>query len=270
MFEADGYRVAVTVSPVVSALPDDWDPVPAGVVRRRSRLVEVLDPARASDTGLVRELGSIADLRAQLAAYEAGVVAELAARRPAETDLTADQPGHGVDGWVPDRVPAAGVSEFFADELATVMRTSQAAAVGLAERSLALVRELPATWGALADGLIDPPRATAVVRALAGQSTSAGGPVDPVVVAAVEAQAIGWAVAGEPPVRLRERTAAALIALDEAAADRRRKRAERCADVTVRAAADGMSQLVTDLSSPVAGGVPGRRGRLRPDAEGRR
>ncbi|WP_448616566.1 HNH endonuclease signature motif containing protein [Modestobacter sp. URMC 112] len=252
MFEADGYRVAVTVSPVVSALPDDWDPVPAGVVRRRSRLVEVLDPARASDRGLVRELGSIADLRAQLAAYEAGVVAELAARRPAETDLTADRPGHGVDGWVPDGVRAAGVSEFFADELATVMRTSQAAAVGLAERSLALVRELPATWGALADGLVDPARATAIVRALAGQSTSAGGPVDPAVVTAVEAQAIGWAVAGEPPVRLRERTAAALIALDEAAADRRRKRAERCADVTVRAAADGMAQLVTDLSSPVA------------------
>jgi hypothetical protein len=39
---------------------------------------------------LAGELASIADVRAQLAAYEAGVVAELASRRPAVWDL----PGH--------------------------------------------------------------------------------------------------------------------------------------------------------------------------------
>jgi hypothetical protein len=81
-----------------------------------------------------------------LAAYEAGLVAEFARRRPAQTDLTADQPGHGVEGWVPDRAPA-GVSEFFADELALVTGSSRSAAVGLAERPLALVGELPVTWG---------------------------------------------------------------------------------------------------------------------------
>jgi hypothetical protein len=133
-----------------------------------------------------------------------------------------------------------------------VTRSSLAAAVTLAERSLALVRELPATWAALADGLIDAPRANAIVRALGGQSVAAGGPVHPEVVAEVEAQALGWAVAGEPPVRLRERTAAALIAVDGAAADRRRRRAERQADVTVRAGADGMAELVTALPAPVA------------------
>jgi hypothetical protein len=69
--------------------------------------------------------------------------------------------------------------------------------------------------------------------------------VDPGVVGEVEAQALGWAVAGEPPVRLRERTAAALIAVDAAAADRRRTKAERAADVTVRATAEGRAcQLV--------------------------
>jgi hypothetical protein len=76
--------------------------------------------------------------------------------------------------------------------------------------------------------------------------------VEPGVVAEVEAQALGWAVAGQPPVRLRERTAAALIAVDAAAADRRHKRAERQADVTVRPMADGMAELVTGLPAPVA------------------
>jgi hypothetical protein len=241
VFEAGGFGVAVTVS-----LPE---PVPLG--RRRARLAEVLDPAGFPDAGLVGELASIADVRSQLAAYEAGVVAELARRRPVHTDLTEDEPGHGVAGWTPDRVPV-GVSEFFADELALVMRTSQAAAVALAERSLALVRELPATLGALADGLIDLGRANAIVAALRGQSTAAGGPVSPGVVGEVEAQSLGWAVAGETPGRLRERAAAALIAVDEAAADRRRKKAERLSDVTVRALPDGLAQLVGELPAPQA------------------
>jgi hypothetical protein len=73
-----------------------------------------------------------------------------------------------------------------------------------------------------------------------------------VVVGEVEAQALSWAMVGEPPRRLQERVAAAIIALDEAAADRRRKKAERHADVTVRSMPDGMSQLVADLSAPVA------------------
>ena len=242
MFEAGGFGVAVTVSPAL--------PVPAGR-RRASRLVEVLTPAGFSDAGLAGELASIADVRAQLAAYEAGLVAEFARRRPVDADLSEDEPGHGVEGWVPDRVPV-GVSEFFADELALVTRSSRAAAVGLAERSLSLVRELPATWGALADGLIDPGRATAIVRALGGQSTDAGGPVDRRVVAEVETQALGWAMAGETPRRLLERTAAALIAVDSCAADRRRKKTERLADVTVRALPDGLAQLVGEMPAPTA------------------
>ncbi|MFQ1001839.1 HNH endonuclease [Modestobacter sp. SSW1-42] len=212
---------------------------------------EVLAPELCSEDELVREMRAVADGRAQLAAYEAVLVAELAARRPAQTDLTDDQPGHGVEGWGPARV-AVGVSEFLVDELALLKGISLGAATGLAERSLALVRELTATWAALADGLVDEPRANAIVRALAGQSQSAGGPVEPAVVAEVEAQALAWAQAGETPVRLRERTAAALIAVDVAAADRRRKKADRAADVRVRPVGDGMSELIADLPTPVA------------------
>ena len=185
MFEAGGFGVAVTVAQAQPFDPDRWGPPPAGVTRRRSRLTDVLDPAGFTDAGLAAELASIADVRAQLAAYEAGVVAELAARRPAAWDLTEEHPGHRVEGWSPDRVPAS-VSEFFADELALVAHISPTAATVVAERSLALVHELTATWAALADGLIDPARAHAIVRALAGQSVDAGGPVDPGIVGEVE------------------------------------------------------------------------------------
>ena len=76
------------------------------------------------------------------------------------------------------------------------------------------------------------------------------------MVAEVEALALGWALAGETPRRLQERVAAALIAVDEAAADRRRRQAERAGDVRVRPTADGMSDLVAGLPTPVA--VAGR------------
>ena len=152
-------------------------------------------------------------------------MAELGRRRPVQADLTAGEPG-AVDGWLPDRAPV-GLSEFLADELALVTASSRAAAVGLAERSPALVRELPAVWAALADARIDEPRAKAVVAVLRGQAEAAGGEVDDDAVAEVAARAVAWAAAGEWPARLRERTAAALLAADEAAADRRRRRAER-------------------------------------------
>jgi len=251
VFEAGGFGVAVTVAAVEPYRPEGWGPVPAGVTRRRSRLTDLLDPGGFSDAGLVGELQAIGDGRSQFAAYEAVVVAGLAARRPVETDLSEGQPGHGVEGWVPGRVPV-GVSEFFADELAAIKGISRTAATVLAERSLVLVHELPATWGALADGLVDEPRAAAIVAALGGQSAAAGGPVEPVVVGEVEAQALGWAIAGETPRRLQERAAAALVAVDAAAADRRRRQAERAADVRVRATRDGMSELVGGLPSPVA------------------
>ncbi len=251
MFEAGGYGVALTVAPARPSLPDAWGPAPEGVTRRPARLTDMLDVDGFDDAEIARELAAVAVGRAKLAAYEAALVAGLAARRPQQSDLTEDQPGHGVEGYLPDRAPA-GVSEFFADELAVVAGISRAAATALTERSLVLRRELPATWAALADGLIDQPRANAIVKALGGQSEDAGGRVTPAVVAEVEAQALEWALAGETPVRLGERCAAALIAVDAAAADRRRRKAERCMDVQARATADGMGQLVADLPMPVA------------------
>jgi hypothetical protein len=245
-----GFGIAVTVSPVWSP-PAEWgESLPAGVTRRATRLTEILDPGELDGAGVAAELTAVACARAKIAAYEAGLVARLAALRSDRGDRK-EQPGAAVAGWLPEP-PPVGVSEFLPDELAMITRSSRAGAVGLAERSLVLVHELPETWGALADGRIDEPRARAIAAALGGQSVNAGGPVDPAVVAEVESRALEWALAGETPVRLKERTAAALIAADQAAADRRRKKAERHADVTVRRGADGMAELVADLPAPVA------------------
>jgi hypothetical protein len=68
----------------------------------------------------------------------------------------------------------------------------------------------------------------------------------------VVARAVEWAATGELPARLREKTAAALLGADAAAADRRRNRAERNAEVSVRTGRDGMAELVADLPAPVA------------------
>jgi hypothetical protein len=197
VFEAAAYGVALTVAPVAEPFEHPVQPVPPGVTRRRSRLTDVLDPFGFDDAGLVRELSAVAMGEAKLAAYQAGLVAAMAARRPASVDRGPDEPGHRVAGWTAES-PPVGVSEFFADELAMITGISPAAAVGLLGRSLVLVHELTATWAALADGLVDVARANAIVRALGGQSTAAGGPVDPAVVGEVEAQAVAWAVAGRP------------------------------------------------------------------------
>src|SRR3954466_10759144 len=99
MREAGGFGVAVTVSLADPVPAAQWEPLPAGVRRRRTRLVEILDPAGLTDAGLAGQLAVISVAGARVAACEAGVVAERAARRPAETDLAADQPGHRVEGW---------------------------------------------------------------------------------------------------------------------------------------------------------------------------
>jgi hypothetical protein len=98
MSEAGWFGVAVRVAPAV--------PVSAGGPGRR--LSDVLDPAGMTEAGLVGELYAVGDARSKLAAYEAAIVAQLAARRPASSDRSLDEPGHRVAGWTAD-APLAGV-----------------------------------------------------------------------------------------------------------------------------------------------------------------
>src|SRR5436309_14031636 len=80
MFDG-GFQLGVTVN-AVDGLSSDW-PTPAGAVDRPSRLGEILPVGVRSDSELAGDLQRLGEIRSVLAAYEAELVMELAARRPA-------------------------------------------------------------------------------------------------------------------------------------------------------------------------------------------
>jgi hypothetical protein len=220
-----GYRVGVSVTPV-EVLP--WPEPPTGVVARPSRLAEVLPPAERNDAEIAADLGRITEIEAALAAYRVALVTELAARRPAAADTPGGAPEPG------------DVDEFFADELAVVLNCSRTAASVLYEQSRTLTERLPVTVAALADGALDWPRA----RVLA---TELGRPADdtnPRIIAEVEAAVLPRAAALSIR-RLTDAVRAELVARDAAAAELRRRLAEKTADVKLRPVGDGMAELVS-------------------------
>ncbi|SFF23746.1 HNH endonuclease signature motif containing protein [Blastococcus tunisiensis] len=253
MFDGGGFGVGITVTPV-GAVPWDGDMppadvLPAGVVARPTRLGEMLPVTSRADGEIAGELQRITRLEAQLAAYRAELVAELAVRRPDSADRRPGEPGAASPDWAPgpggEQVP--GVSEFFVDELAMIGNCSRTAATTLAEHCLLLTRVLTATWAALADGRLDWPRA----RALAAELLAPSREVEPGLLAQVEAAVLPRA--HRLSIRgLQAAARAELLHLDPAAADRRRKRAERGTDVVVRPAADGMAELSVFLPHPMA------------------
>ncbi|TFV52193.1 HNH endonuclease signature motif containing protein [Blastococcus sp. TF02A_35] len=245
MFE--GWGVGLAVAELRPAAPVDAPGRPA-------RLSDVLPVAVRSPEGKVHELGRVQQLKSAIAAYEADLIAGLAADRPATADLPAGAPGAAAERWcAPDAAELArlgGVSEFFPDELAQVLRCSRAQATTVAVHALTLVHLLPRTWAALADGRIDWPRA----RGLAQQLGLPGEDVDPAVLAEVEAAVLPRAeelsVTGLRALAERE-----LVRRDPRAAERRRRRAQRAADVVLRPAPDGMAQLSVFLPAPDAAAV---------------
>ncbi|HET6392106.1 MAG TPA: hypothetical protein VFG13_04735, partial [Blastococcus sp.] len=239
MFEGGAYGVGVTVASLEPS-PGPATVLPAGVVERPTRLGEMMPVAARTDTELAVELQRVDRVRGRLAAYEAELVAELAARRPDSTDRQIGEPGAASPDWVPapGREPAPGVSEFFADELALILNCSRTAATKLADSSLLLTGQLRATWEALADGRLDWPRARAIAAELAEPARD----VEPALLAEVEAAVLARAT----QLSIRALQAAArteLLQRDAAAADRRRKRAVRAADVVLRPGRDGMAEL---------------------------
>ena len=230
---------------------EPW-PAPPGVTVRPTRLGELMPVATRTDAEIGVELQRIEQMDACLAAYKVELVSELARRRPDSDDRQIGEPGAASPDWLPGpgREPAAGVSEFFADELAIILNCSRTAATKLADQAALLTQRMSATWAALADGRLDWPRA----RAIASELMDPARDVAPHVLAAVEAAVLP---------RARERSVSALQAavrkellrLDAAAADRRRKRAERSADVTVRPAGDGMAHLSIFAPAPFVAAI---------------
>src|SRR4051794_927383 len=176
-----------------------------------------------------------------LAGYKAELVIALAGKRPAEKG-----PAFG-STWGPGEVQLPETSEFFPDELAHVLRCSRTAATELAETSNVLLTRLPATWGWLADGLIDWPRARAIAAELGWPASE----VSDAVVHLVEAEVLPRA--GELKIRaLRDLIRARLLAHGVDLSEQRRKRAEDTANVTVEPGRDGMSELKAFLPTASA------------------
>ena len=174
MFDGDGFGVGLTVAALDAGPPSGW-PLPAGVRARRSRLTEVLPPAGRSRAGVALELGRLQAHRAQLAAYEAALVVQLAEIHP--------DPDAGPAPDAPAGV-AAGVDvyEFLVEELAVTLGTSVTSAGSTWTFSETLVRQLPGTWAALADGELDAARGRAIAAEVAAHPRT-----EPVVLLAVEA-----------------------------------------------------------------------------------
>jgi hypothetical protein len=253
VFEGGGFGVAVTVAPrEVAPYPVEF--LPPGVSVRPTRLGELMPVAARTDAELALELRRVQQMEARLAAYTAELVSELAARRPDTLDRQIGQPGAAAPDWAPGpgREAPAGVSEFFADELAMILHCSRTAATKLADTAVLLLQRLPATWAALADGRLGWPRA----RALAAELLEPAREVAPGVLAEVEAAVLPRAA--QLSIRgLQAAVRSGLLRRDAAAADRRRAQAERAADVVLRPARDGMAELRAFMPAPLAAAVRG-------------
>jgi hypothetical protein len=216
--------------------------------------VLVLPMARRTPEEKARELRRIDSAQNMLAAYRVEIVVGLARDRSAADDPPPGSVGAASPDWAhdqgEDRLP--GVSEFFPDELALILNCSRAEASSLTEVSLTLAQQLPSTLAALAAGALDWPRARALARELGWPARD----TEPAIVAQVEAAVLPQA-AELSVTRLRALTRRELMRLDAAAAERRRKDALRTADVTLHAAADGMTELRAFLPAPEAAAVLG-------------
>src|SRR3954470_5993462 len=164
MFPPESFGVGVTVA---SLHPDPWpDVLPAGVVSSRpSRLGDLLPVGLMTPGQKAVQLQRVQEAEAMLAGYKAELVVGLAADRPATVDRRRGQVGAASEEWADD-VLDEDVSEFFADELAMVLNCSRTAATLQWEHSTTLLKRLPATWVALADGCLDWSRARAIADEL--------------------------------------------------------------------------------------------------------
>jgi hypothetical protein len=176
------------------------------------------------------------------AAYEAELILRLAELSPDDADPQPGSPGARRPGWGRESA-AAGVSEFFASELALVLNRGRGTADHLHHRALVWRDSLPATYVALTAGELDLPRAAALADVL--------GSTTPTLAQTIEAlllpEAVDLSVA-----RLRARALELLLELDAAAADERREEARRYADVFLQPGQDGMATIGAELSADEA------------------
>src|SRR3954452_22038160 len=234
MFPPGAFGVGVTVAELRPALWEDVALPPGVISSRPSRLGDLLPVDLMTPEQKAAQLQRLEEAEAVLAAFKAELVVGLAADRPASLDRRRGQTGAASGEWAAQMLDE-DVSEFFPDELALILNCSRAQATQLWERATTLRRRLPATWAALADGRLDWPRARAIAAELGWSARESPDDVLAAVEGAVLPQATGLSI-----TRLRALVHRELIRADPAAAERRRKKAQRDADVTVRSLGDGM------------------------------
>ncbi|SFO12493.1 HNH endonuclease [Geodermatophilus obscurus] len=136
------------------------------------------------------------------------------------------------------------MSEFSTAELALVLNCGRVAASKLAHRAWTLRESLPATWAALAAGVLDEYRARILVEVLEY--------TDPGLARRVEARLLPEA-ATLTAGKLKKRALELLLELDPDAGERRREQAQRHADVRLEPSPEeGMARLTADLPAEVA------------------
>ena len=208
MFFGGGFGVGLTVADLAPAAVGP--PVVGSPV-----LAEVLPVYARTAAEKAAELRRVQRLKAELAAYEVELVAAFAADRPDTLDRPPGRPGAAAgtgDDSRPGPGAPAGVSEFFADELALVLTCSRTAASVLAEHASTLTGTLRATLAALAQGRLNWSRARTIAEELGNRVRG----THPGVLAAVQAAVLPEA-AGLSIRRLRDRLRAELVARDAAA-----------------------------------------------------
>jgi hypothetical protein len=189
------------------------------------------------------ELQRVQRRRAQDAAYEAELIMGLAGDRPATDDPPPGTPGARKRGWAVDEA-YDGVSEFFTAELSAVLNLGRGTADYRYSRARTWLTKLPGTFAALCAGELDERRATQLADVLMHTSPEVAGQVE----AALLSEASDLSVA-----RLKARATEEMLRLDAAAADERRKAAEKAADVHVQPSpTDGRSTLAADLPTDEA------------------
>ncbi|RBY89332.1 HNH endonuclease signature motif containing protein [Blastococcus sp. TF02A-30] len=199
--------------------------------------VELLSKEQAA-----AELVRLQQRKGMDAAYEADLVLRMAELTPDEHDPAPGTPGARSTSWG-SRSDAAGVSEFFAGELALVLNRGRGTADHLFSRARVWRDKLPASFAALACGDLDVARAGVLAEVLGATSPELAGAVE----ARLLPEAVDLSVA-----RLRARALELLLTLDATAAEERRKRARKTADVFLQPGADGMATLGADLPADEA------------------
>jgi hypothetical protein len=192
---------------------------------------------------LVADVWSTDARMAREYAHQAAVIAELARRRAASRDADFGARGAaGPDARAVRPAALAEVSGDFVSELAVIRHCGESEASGLAVDALLLTTKLAPTWGALYEGRLTIRKARILLDLLGDASDE--------VAAAVQGRVLPGAEDCDPG-RLRDRTRYHLYRHDSDARERRRRAAERKADVHVERTPDGLGRLVIDGPLPL-------------------